>query len=72
MFALKTFFWQNNDFLSLKINVFYVYLKKTIGNIIFSSEIHSFISELRTQTYSCKYYNEYKFNSVLPKHQEDP
>ena len=39
-------------------------------NNSFTSECHSLIDELTMENFSCKYYNEDKFNSMLPKHQE--
>ena len=39
-------------------------------NNTFSSECHSLLDGLNMENYSCKYYNENKFNSMLPKHNE--
>ena len=39
-------------------------------NNTFSSECHSLLDGLSMENYSCKYYNENKFNSMLPKHHE--
>ena len=39
-------------------------------NNTFTSECHSLIDEFSMENFSCKYYNENKFNSILPKHQE--
>ena len=39
-------------------------------NNSFTSECHSLINEVTMDNYSCKYYTENKFNSMLPKHQE--
>ena len=39
-------------------------------NNSFTMECHNLIDELTMENLSCKYYNEDKFNSILPKHQE--
>ena len=39
-------------------------------NNSFTMECHNLINELTMENFSCKYYNEDKFNSILPKHQE--
>ena len=39
-------------------------------NNTFSSECQSLLDGLNMENYSCKYYNENKFNSMLPKHNE--
>ena len=39
-------------------------------NNSFTNECHSLIDELTMENFSCKYYNEDKFNSMIPKHQE--
>ena len=39
-------------------------------NNSFTMECHNLIDELTMENFSCKYYNEDKFNSILPKHQE--
>ena len=37
-------------------------------NNTFTSECHNLINEFTMEKFSCKYYNESKFNSMLPKH----
>ena len=39
-------------------------------NNTFTSECHNLIDEFSMENYSCKYYNENKFNSILSKHQD--
>ena len=40
-------------------------------NNAFISECHSLINGLLMENYSCRYYNEDSFNSMLPKHQKN-
>ena len=44
---------------------------KSFENNSFTTICRSFIEDLTKENYSCKYYNENKFNSMLPKHQEN-
>ena len=39
-------------------------------NNSFTTDCHSLIDGLTMESFSCKYYNEDKFNSMLPNHQE--
>ena len=42
---------------------------KTFENNAFTAECRRFTEGLTNENFSCKYYNENKFNSMLPKHQ---
>ena len=42
---------------------------KTFENNTFTNECRRFIEGLTKDNFSCKYYNENKFNSMIPKHQ---
>ena len=44
---------------------------KSFENNTFTTECRKFIEGLTRENYSCKYYNENKYNSMLPKHQEN-
>ena len=39
-------------------------------NNSFTTDCHSLIDGLTMESFSCKYYNEDKFNSMLPNHRE--
>ena len=41
---------------------------KTFENNTFTTECRKFIEGLTRENYSCKYYNENKYNSMLSKH----
>ena len=44
---------------------------ESFENNTFTSNCRSFIEDLTNENFSCKYYNENKFNSMLPKHHEN-
>ena len=44
---------------------------KTSENNNFAAECHSLTEGIALDNYSCRYYNENKFNSMLHKHQEN-
>ena len=44
---------------------------KTFENNAFATECHGITEGITLENYSCKYYNENKFNSMLNKHQDN-
>ena len=44
---------------------------KSFENNTFTTICRSFIQDLTKENFSCKYYNENKFNSMLPNHQDN-